>query len=101
MHYSVVSIVYIFLSLSSPEMCRSSRGIYIPRELRRISVWYYKAVLFFCVRAIRSAFLNFRRIQSQRCDFALTKTCDENGRPVTPICLQFCAAKTQKVCCQI
>ena len=42
---------------------------------------------FSCVGAIRSAFSNSRRDQSDCSDFALTKTCDETGRRATPVCL--------------
>jgi len=44
---------------------------------------------FLYVRTFRFAFLNSRRDQSDRSDFALTKTCDETGRHATPICLLF------------
>ena len=54
-------------------------------------------VLFFCIGAIRSAFFyNSRRDQSDRSDFALTKTCDETERRAPrPFVLCFCAAESR------
>jgi len=44
---------------------------------------------------LASRFLNSRQDQSVRCDFALTKTCNETGLRASPICLLFLRGQMQ------